>query len=573
MHPVGSTEGIPFGRYRIRRRLGSGGMGEVFLADQLGPLGPVRPVALKRMRPSLAQDAPLARRFLQEMGIAARLNHPHIAVTHDFGEVDGVYFMAMEYIDGASLDRILAAGALPVAPALLVAQRIADALAFAHDRNPPVVHQDVSPQNVMIDTSGQIKLLDFGIAAAEAAAQELLRAKAPYAAPEQLRGKPPERRFDLWALGVLLYEMLTGRRPFPGPSASDVLHQIQRGAVLPVEALNPNAAAASSLIRQALNPVPERRWRSARAFADACTVLLARREPAARDALIVRIPQPKSDPGHVVATTTAARPTPRLAPDAGDANDTAERRGETGRAHDLVDRRRRRVGLWPVSLAAAALPVTIAGFTWWASHEGAAPLAASNDGRSAVKASPAIEAPRDNAAGEGAKGRSAGSNADFETVPRAGALGRDSAATSIAPKQTKRLSSSAKTTEKRRPADTPRTRRRRKGKSQSQPDKTGRSSRPSVAASPTAPPAEARARPGRLSVRSTPWARVHLDGQLLGEGIIAARRVPAGRHTLRLFPGEGEYAPRSIEIEIESDRVTKVFADFARNQIRVEPAR
>ena len=239
MHRDAATEGIPFGRYRIRRRLGRGGMGEVFLADQLGPLGPLRPVALKRMRPALAHDAKIARRFLQEMGIAARLSHPYIAVTHDFGEVEGVYFMAMEYIEGAALDRILKGGALDVAPALLVAQRVAEALAHAHERVPPVVHQDVSPPNIMVGGDGQVKLVDFGIAAAEAATQDLLRVKAPYAAPEQLMGQAPERRFDLWALGVVLYEMLTGRRPFPGPKADDVLQQIEARAVLPRRSAQP----------------------------------------------------------------------------------------------------------------------------------------------------------------------------------------------------------------------------------------------------------------------------------------------------------------------------------------------
>ncbi len=270
-------------------------MGEVFLADQLGPLGPVRSVALKRMRPSLVHDAQLARRFLQEMRIAARLHHPHVAETHDFGEVDGVYFLAMEYIEGASLDVVLADGALPLAPALLIAQRIAEALAHAHSQTPPVVHQDVSPANIMLGHDGQVKLLDFGIAATERATQALLRVKAPYAAPEQLLGRPPERRFDLWALGVVLYEMLTGQRPFAGPTAAEVLDEIGRRAVLPVEALAPQAAEVSPLIRQALDPIPARRWASARSFATACANLLAGGEARARSALIERIVHPHLD--------------------------------------------------------------------------------------------------------------------------------------------------------------------------------------------------------------------------------------------------------------------------------------
>ncbi|MEM7678764.1 MAG: serine/threonine-protein kinase, partial [Myxococcota bacterium] len=296
MHSPTATEGIPFGRYRIRRRLGMGGMGEVFLADQLGPLGPVRPVALKRMHPSLAHDPAYARRFLQEMAIAARLNHSNIAVTHDFGEIDGVYYMAMEYIDGASMDQVLDKGPIPIAAALLITRKIAEALAYAHERTPPVVHQDVSPHNIMLGTAGEVKLLDFGIAAAEAAAQDKLRVKAPYASPEQLRGLPPQRNFDLWALGIVLYEMLTGRRPFPGPAAKQVFAQIERRSLMPVEALVPSAAGASQLIRRALDLRGHRRWSSARAFAEACDLLLARREAEAQQILAARAKQSRPQP-------------------------------------------------------------------------------------------------------------------------------------------------------------------------------------------------------------------------------------------------------------------------------------
>ncbi|MCA9554909.1 MAG: serine/threonine protein kinase, partial [Myxococcales bacterium] len=214
--------GVPFGKYVIRTRLGQGGMGEVFLADQLGPLGPVRPVALKRLLPKHTHDPHVVRMFLEEMGVAAQLSHPHIVVTYDFGELDGAYFLAMEYVDGLALDRLVAEqGPLPLDAVVTLGRHIASALQHAHERvsagaPTPVVHQDVTPHNILVSRAGDAKLLDFGIARTEAAALgERVHAKVRYAAPEQLRRAPPDRRFDVWGLGVTLYQALTGRLPFP----------------------------------------------------------------------------------------------------------------------------------------------------------------------------------------------------------------------------------------------------------------------------------------------------------------------------------------------------------------------
>lgn len=520
-----STEGIPFGRYRIRKRLGTGGMGEVFLADQMGPIGPVRPVALKRMRPPLARDPDLARRFVQEMSIAARLNHPHIAVTHDFGEVDGVYFMAMEYIDGAPLDRVLEEGALPVPAALLVAQRVAAALAHAHERAPPVVHQDVSPQNIMVGTRGEVKLLDFGIAAAEAVTQASLRAKAPYAAPEQLMGQPPERRFDVWALGVVLYEMLTGRRPFAGPGAKAVLDQIKARSLPPVEVLNPAAAAISPLIRRALDPRPHRRWASAREFSDACTVLLARRESAAEQSLASRVPDERSVADDPNATGTAVP--------------------ASGASPQLPQKRR------DPSILLLILAVMLGSGAWltltrgtWFSADLAPMPPASADGlahRSNTEAD--VDPARTQSASQqraptlGTATTAKRPTAKKAIKPRAASVG-----TRTAPRSRSWPSDPAAKQEK---------------------TQAGRA--PGSAA---APPRRAL---GMLSVRSTPWARVEFDGVALGEGIIAERPVPVGRHRVRLIPGEGTYTPLTVGIRIEAGRVTRIFADFVTEQVRVRP--
>jgi serine/threonine-protein kinase len=275
--------GVPFGRYLIRKRLAKGGMGEVFLADQLGPLGPVRPVALKRMLPRLARDAHSGRRFLDEMATAAQLNHPNIATTYDFGEVEGAYFIAMEFIDGLSLaDLIKQLGPLPVGAALAIAARVAGALAYAHGRRTPegepapVVHRDVSPHNVMISSAGAVKLLDFGIARGEAETQAgRLEGKIAYAAPEQLQGARPDRRADLWALGVVLYEALTGARPFVGETALQVVVAAVEGRYQPLAERRMEARPAAQVVERALAAEPSARWSTAEEFRAACAFAMA----------------------------------------------------------------------------------------------------------------------------------------------------------------------------------------------------------------------------------------------------------------------------------------------------------
>src|SRR5688572_10901443 len=308
--------GVPFGRYLIRRKLGRGGMGEVFLADQLGPLGPVRPVALKRMLPNLAAEREIARLFLEEMAIAAQLNHPNIATTYDFGAVDGDYFLAMEYVDGLSLNRIIEAlGPLPAPVALEIAKQVADALAHAHGKRlegrGTLVHQDVSPHNVMISREGTVKLLDFGIARAEAAVRGArVRGKAAYAAPEQLRGAAPDRRFDLWSLGVVLYESLTGRRPFEGDDLMAVLRRAEARDYPRLAEVRPEVEPFEEIVARALEPDPEQRWLGAEAFRTAC-LRLGERYGSARAAdlglLVERAGgQPKDDIAEVSGTGVAA---------------------------------------------------------------------------------------------------------------------------------------------------------------------------------------------------------------------------------------------------------------------------
>ena len=264
--------GLPYGRYLIRKRVARGGMGEVFLADQLGPTGqPIRPVALKRMLPRIARKPHAAKMFLEEMATAAQLNHPNIATTYDFGEVDGTYFFAMEYLQGLSLSQLLKAlGALPVAHTVHICLKVLEALDHAHQRKTisgkiaPVVHRDVSPHNVMISTDGAVKLLDFGISRAETEVMGgRLEGKIAYAAPEQLQGGLVDRRSDLWAVGVMMYELLCGFRPYEMASIDEIIIVARQENFLPIEKSRPEAQVLSEIINQSLRFEKAHRWNDA----------------------------------------------------------------------------------------------------------------------------------------------------------------------------------------------------------------------------------------------------------------------------------------------------------------------
>ncbi len=224
------TPGSALGPYEIQAPLGAGGMGEVYKArdTRLG-----RSVAIKVLSEAVASDPAFRRRFEREGKTISSLNQPHMCALYDVGEQDGVRYLVMEHVDGETLaDKLGRDGALPVDDAARYATQIADALEAAHETG--IVHRDLKPGNVMLTKSG-CKVLDFGIATyaanagGEAATQSVAGTAAgfvagtlPYMSPEALRGSPADARSDVWALGVLLQEMVTGRRPFGGQTAADV---------------------------------------------------------------------------------------------------------------------------------------------------------------------------------------------------------------------------------------------------------------------------------------------------------------------------------------------------------------
>src|SRR4051812_3214439 len=208
-------------RYEVRHKLARGGMSDVYLArDRVLD----RPVALKVLFPEYAKDATFVARFRREAQAAARLNHPNIVSVFDWGEETGTYFIAMEYIEGRSLSEIVRAeGPMPQRRAAEVTADVASALGFAHRNG--VIHRDVKPGNVMVERGGQVKVADFGIAQAIGGPEQtqLTRAgsvmgTATYFSPEQAQGRQVDPRSDLYSLGCVLFEVLTGRPPFTGDS-------------------------------------------------------------------------------------------------------------------------------------------------------------------------------------------------------------------------------------------------------------------------------------------------------------------------------------------------------------------
>lgn len=237
-----------FAGYSLEDRLGAGGMAEVFRARRVtGPavdLGVQKEVAIKRMHAGFSSDPRFVEMFVEEARLVARLHHPNIITLHDVGVDRGQLYLAMELVDGVSLSRINRAlvrreEEMPVRVAVEIAIQVADALAHAHGltdeagRPLELVHRDVSPQNILIDRTGVVKLADFGIARTvervSRTATGVLKGKVPYMAPEQIKAEPYDHRADLYALGVVLFELATGQTPFDAPSEAAVIYQIVDG--------------------------------------------------------------------------------------------------------------------------------------------------------------------------------------------------------------------------------------------------------------------------------------------------------------------------------------------------------
>ncbi len=229
------------GKYRLDTRLGGGGMAEVFLGSMLGAEGFSRRVAIKRVLPGYSDNPAFAQMFVAEAQISSRLQHPNIVSVLDFDrDADGRLFLVMELVDGKDLDALAASGVLPLPVVIFVISEVLRGLGHAHDLPAShgmrgIVHRDVSPHNVLLSWEGAVKVSDFGIAkarqASEATASVFIKGKPAYMSPEQANGQPLDGRSDLFAVGVMLWEMLVGRRLFVGEDTRATLAAVLFGQI------------------------------------------------------------------------------------------------------------------------------------------------------------------------------------------------------------------------------------------------------------------------------------------------------------------------------------------------------
>src|SRR4051812_7682100 len=270
-----------FGSYEIYEQLGSGGLAAVHLARTRAV---ANPVALKRLYPHIADVRELVGSFIDEARLARHLRHPGIARVYEFGKLRGIYFIAFEFVPGPTLLQLQEhcaayVGPIPVMVVLEIAYQLCDALDHAHNLKNElglplcIVHRDVSPSNVIVSNTGQVKLIDFGLAKTKQSTVHsqagVIKGKLNYVAPEYLSGKL-DARCDLWALGVVMYELLTGKRLFDAPEQRDILERVRSMPIPAPSASNPEVPPeVDEIVLTALTRDPNKRWQRASDMRDA----------------------------------------------------------------------------------------------------------------------------------------------------------------------------------------------------------------------------------------------------------------------------------------------------------------
>ena len=309
--------GLRLGRYEIRSKLGAGGMGEVYLADDL-ELG--RPVAIKVLPSEDKADPTARKRLVREARAAATLDHQNICAVYEVGEAEGHAFIAMQLVEGQTLDARLRQGPLDLADTLAIAVQIVDALCQAHEHG--ILHRDIKPANVMLTTRGQAKVMDFGLAkltsadgkrgntqtASVVSAPGAVMGTVPYMSPEQVRGLETDRRSDLFSVGVLLYEMVSGRRPFDDSSPAATASAILTRDPLPLARFAPDTPPElERLVAKAIRKDPEERYQTA---ADLLVDLRALKDERTFQARLERSTPPSDRPPSIAKSAVASGAVP-----------------------------------------------------------------------------------------------------------------------------------------------------------------------------------------------------------------------------------------------------------------------
>ena len=300
------------GRYHVVQRLGAGAFGTVYKArdTRLNRMVAIKTIRLEGLAASVASLDELLKRFKVEATTAAQLKHPNIVTIYDFGNEEGLSYLALEFIDGIGLDRMLSEGGkLPVGRAAALMAQVADALHFAHRHN--VIHRDIKPANIMVEAGDQVKVTDFGIAKATDSGEHLtmtgsLLGTPSYMSPEQARATPDlDGRSDLFSAGCVLYELLTGRKAFRGDSITAVLFKIVAEEPTPIQEIEPTIPEEMvRVLARVLSKAPETRYQTGRDLADDLRAL-------AYPGSVPTVRQPDSPTGAVDFPTLSVDPTAR----------------------------------------------------------------------------------------------------------------------------------------------------------------------------------------------------------------------------------------------------------------------
>ncbi len=569
-----SIKGRKIGEYLVGHRLGVGGMAEVYAAERRGSGGFRRAVALKVLRAHLRPLPAVVERFTREARLAATLRHPNLVPVTDFGVHDEIAYLAMDLVDGPDLRRASLAGMragrpLPPWLAVHVAIQVCRGLAHAHrqialDGRPlGLVHRDVSPQNILLSRNGEVRLTDFGIATAAWAAEEsvsgTLQGKFAYLAPEQVEGQPADRRADIFALGVVLWELLAGRRLFLAPTDAETLARVRRcEAPLPPDPRPPSVPEALwAPLAGALARSPEARYDDADAMAAALAAACpeADRGEASRQLtewLAIVEASSAADEGRAAAAPLPVPPldvrpateltptlvTPLADPPPPRAESPWRRvRGGVGRQPGS-GWRRLAVAAGLAGAAALATAAAIESLNLYRSHRAA--------GMSDVGVAPATRHPTAAAPVQAVAGPLAASAAARQ--PGAALIVASQPAGAAIEVGGREVGRTPRRVEGLRPGEPILLRLRLDGYRAAE-----RTVTPDTAEVTVIDIVLERAF-AMLSLDAAPWAEVWLDGRPLGSTPIFARQVPAGRHAVRLVhPPSGRAKQFVVDLEPDGD--------------------
>jgi serine/threonine protein kinase len=296
-----------FGKYFLLEKLATGGMGEVFLARQEGPAGFEKILVVKKILGHLTENKEFVELFLGEARLAARMNHRNIVQVFELGEHEGTYYIAMEYVLGKSLREVIDAAQkrrerIPPEIARSIAEQICDGASYAHNltditgRSLNIIHRDLNPQNVLLSFGGDVKVIDFGIAKSEISTVKteagMIKGKFVYMSPEQSLAKPLDKRSDVFAIGITLYEMLCGQNPFQKSNVVHTLEAIQRSEPLPASECDPALAPFDPILAKALAKDPGGRYADPSEMQEDLRRIVLPRAPERLSAFLARLFRP-----------------------------------------------------------------------------------------------------------------------------------------------------------------------------------------------------------------------------------------------------------------------------------------